>query len=527
MTPDARFASWRHCSWRHDCQEAFHDSNLGPPQRHAICLTGQVRTFTETRPSLERALLASNSVDLFFHVFLPGGQPWHDSDADADARCIARSVLTLPHRAVTVERWSSAIVEQMHRDRPALRLCGECAHQHGLPRSKCPTTSWTQNGSSKRTLAARCETALDDARSTGGSGVPLHAVSQWRKRALCWDMMLRHSAAHSHTYAAVVSTRLDLHYPPQPLSLDLVSARSSELNAVLVPAGADLPNFNDQLAMGNAAAMRPYLQAYQQCGAETLTNGDGRRPQVLHSAAPSAAQQSWALLESCADNLTLTVLARSTVSLRRFWYQYWIVRQDHLLYYAANRETFHKGFYSIACWQRLVWRYPARRVNAKTFVHLNTSCTCDPGSLDGVETGFSWREQDAHATLEELRQFCNYEGDRCNKCEYPSLCRTDRGKPPGEQSAQFCPGAIARRSKFNLFGPAKYAPVAPARHAPALPKVNHAPSTPKRYAPVAPVPVPRKEDNASERRRGAGMTWCENRGSASTCHADHRRPRPG
>ena len=74
----------------------------------------------------------------------------------------------LPRRAVTIELWSAHIVEQMHRDHPRLRLCGEA---------------------SSKPLTEQCQQELDAARNQGGSGISLHVFSQWRKRALCWGQI--------------------------------------------------------------------------------------------------------------------------------------------------------------------------------------------------------------------------------------------------------------------------------------------------------------------------------------------------
>ena len=422
-------ASARFASWLRPPTSPFHDNNLvGAPSRHAICLTGLARSFDATRPSLEQALLAPNSVDLFFYISV-----FH-ADSAAEARTIDTAVLTLPRRAVTVELWSAHVVKQMHRDHPRLRLCGEA---------------------SSKPLTEQCQQEFDAARNQGRSGISLHVFSQWRKRALCWDMLTQHAATHSHTYAAVVSTRLDLNYPPQPLRLDLVAAKANELGAVLVPAGADLPRFNDQLAMGSTASMRPYMQAYQQCG----RNAHGNRSVVD-------------LRQDCTDNLALAALAHGHVNIRRFWYQYWIVRDNpnELDYYKRFRETFYIGWYSSACWQRLTFSIPGK-VSVKTFVHLNTTCTCNPFSLD--DYGMEGQAYVTNANLGELRQFCNFGGDLCSKCEFKSICKLNQGPPPSEGGRVTCISTSARRLRLQMSDRTAYAKAAPPKtRAPAAPKVN-------------------------------------------------------
>ena len=379
-----RFEEWL----QHPRRSLFEDSNLVGAARHAICLCGLVRTFGHVRDSFEHTLFQHNSVDVFFHVFvgdISRGSTFPDaSNGSPEARTIARSVLTLPRRAVAVERWAAPVLESMDKTVPRLRLCG---------------------------VNASCRSAFASRYDQGASGTVLHVVSQWRKRSLCHDMLTQHEQRHKHTYAAVVAARLDLHLPPRPLDLDRVAAVSSRLHAVLVPAGADMPVFNDQVALGSRRAMKPYLQAYQWC-AEQKSMPESQ------------------LRATCGGSkVLLAALERSGVGVRRFWWQYWIVRSKDVAHLAAYPATFHLAFYSIACWQTLTFKQPAARLNASVFVHLNTSCSCDPASLEG------YPGNGALGTLGELRQWCDYEGDFCGRCAYPSVCKTDRGPPPGHACA--------------------------------------------------------------------------------------------
>ena len=91
--------------------------------------------------------------------------------------------------------------------------------------------------------------------------------------------------------------------------------------------------------------MKPYLQAYQWC-------------------AEQKSMPVSQLRATCGGSeVLLAALERSGVGVRRFWWQYWIVRSKDVAHLAAYPATFHLAFYSIACWQTLTFKQPAARLS--------------------------------------------------------------------------------------------------------------------------------------------------------------------
>lgn len=78
-----------------------------------------------------------------------------------------------------------------------------------------------------------------------------------------------------------------------------------------------------------------------------------------------------------------------------------------------------------------------------------------------------------NANLGELRQFCNFGGDLCSKCEFKSICNLNQGPPPSEGGRVACASTSARRLRLQLSDRTAYAKAAQSKtRAPAAPKVN-------------------------------------------------------
>jgi hypothetical protein len=171
---------------------AFHDSNLlDASASYAVCFTGMVRTWQHSRSFFERTFshAANGPLDLFVHAYLPAFD--HRGDAagfDQLKDIISKHLLALPRRSLDLERWNLVSLE-------ALRLALDNKH--------CKAGLATENACTKRELATK---------------IWIPVMSHFRKNLLCWRALQRHvaSPARCHKqYDAIVSTRLDLVYPPE------------------------------------------------------------------------------------------------------------------------------------------------------------------------------------------------------------------------------------------------------------------------------------------------------------------------
>lgn len=352
----------------------FHTSNLRgarPLAQYAVILTGAVRTFETCLPSLERTVLSPNApVDVFFWLTISQPGP----NAINETLAVRRSILTMPRRSLHIEQWGPGLVSNIGNDVPAVRrLCTGSAVQ-------------------------RCS----DVRH-GGSSQPLNLLVSWRKKALAWEVISHFVASGRQglPYTAIFFARPDLSYPIEPLDLGLVGRVSTQHHAVLMPAAADFEAnvINDQLAMGSPSAMESYLSAYRTCAKhDTQVSLRASHPCATTMAGWHAIQAGGFLL-------------------RRFWWQYWIVRPENVAYYVQHPHTFHLSWHSTACWQKPMWHFPTKDLSA--FVNLNTTCTC---SVDGLAT------RRPAVTLERLKSFCHYTQDYCSKQQGHRPC--DMRVPP-------------------------------------------------------------------------------------------------
>jgi hypothetical protein len=327
---------------------------------------GMLRTWPYARPSLERTVVDPNlPVDQFFHVYV---------NSTADERIVLGDLLSLPRRAVYVERWGPQVVAAMQRDVPRTSICPrvhECAAATENPKTRI-------------------------ARSM---------LSRFRKCRLCWRALEEYVARHRDgvAYEVVMVTRLDLVYPPQPFDLGLVAAqlRQPRGRALFVPAGADMP-MNDQVAIGDFESVRQYMDVYSHFVNSSIP---------LQADAVNNAMRSW--------------YARLTI--RRFWWQYWILRMNNVEYFQKYNASFYRSWFSISCWQKLNWQVPSSGL--AHFANLNTTCTCDPSRL---------KARGGHVTAAQLSRVCNYEhGEYCDMAYWGGDGQGRRvcgmqGPPPGE-----------------------------------------------------------------------------------------------
>jgi len=195
--------------------------------------------------------------------------------------------------------------------------------------------------------------------------------------------------------------RPDIAYPKEPFFLDLAARQHPHL---LIPASIDVP-LNDQFAVGSQAVLRYYVSAYAHCSwwpntpdTTILTHPCGKHQTGLRHAI------EW-LLKS-----------RSPGALRRFWFEYYILRDLHLQSYARAPEIWTKSHNPIACRGELSWKQPT--ASAAALVDLNTTCSCDPASLPGVQ-----KRSGVVMTAAALFQYCTYDGT--DYCKDGARCKHD------------------------------------------------------------------------------------------------------
>ena len=356
--------------------KVYHSSNLHharPFARHAVVLSGALRTFETCLPSLERTVLLPNApVDVFFWLTISERGP----AALDDVSVVRRRVLTMPRHNVHLEQWGPGTVAHMSS------LYPEVGQFCSLSQSKC------------------------DHVRTAGSSKPLNMLSSWRKKSLAWAAVSHFVAStrQGAWYASVFYARPDLVYPIEPLDLDLVARVSEQHHAALLPAAAEFDNgqvFNDQIVLGTAAAVASYMDGFQLC----MKN-------------PMQLPLNSARMHPCATTLPgRDAIAAANFQLRRFWWQYWILRPENVVYYNTYPLTFHHSWFSTACWQTPMWFFPARDFSA--FIHLNTTCTCNVETLSNRRPG---------VTLAELKHVCHYTHDYCGKRSGHTPCNME--KPP-------------------------------------------------------------------------------------------------
>ena len=236
----------------------------------------------------------------------------------------------------------------------------------------------------------------------------LHVLSKARMNEVAWVLMKNYVAIGrgGSNYDLVVTTRMDLSYPPQPLDLQL----AFKIDALLIPAGGDLPVINDQFALGRPRWLESYMTHYSLCRhriAATTSNSD----LVNH---PCASGSS--IIRSIQAHVP-------SKNFRRFWWQYWIIRLSHRDYFERYNETAYRTFASPCCWQSLNWKHP--NPSTDVLVDLNTVCTVNPTKF--IRSRISPRR--STPSVEQLK--CRYIDSFCEKGRLKSTCSVEHGPPPG------------------------------------------------------------------------------------------------
>ena len=151
---------------------------------------------------------------------------------------------------------------------------------------------------------------------------------------------------------------------------------------------------NNGLAFGKPAFLEPYMLAYERCARRSRDGAWKPLPYLIS--------------HPCGEMLVSHSSIIHNDTTRRFWFQWWIVREgENAELYQNNSDTFYLKWFSQSCWQQLNWLYPKK--STSVLVHMNTTCSCDPRDLADVfpavyRTG-------VQATVAELQ--CNFVGSYC------------------------------------------------------------------------------------------------------------------
>lgn len=344
--------------------------------KYATLFMGQVRTWATGRKMFHRTLFNPNRpVDLFFTLY---------ANSDEDIQLIKELVIPMPNRRLHVKHWGLPIVNKMQKEHN-VRICNNAPRPHEVCTMK-DTTWGNQRTHSKN----------------------LHVLSKARMNEVAWFLMKNYVAIGrgGSNYDLVVTTRMDLSYPPQPLDLQL----AFKIDALLIPAGGDLPVINDQFALGRPRWLEAYMTHYSLCRhriAATTSNSD----LVNHP---------------CASGSSIIRSIQAHVpnkNFRRFWWQYWIIRLSQRDYFERYNETAYRTFASPCCWQSLNWKHP--NPSTDVLVDLNTVCTVNPTKF--ISSRISPRR--STPSVEQLK--CRYIDSFCEKRRLKSTCSVEHGPPPG------------------------------------------------------------------------------------------------
>ena len=175
-------------------------------------------------------------------------------------------------------------------------------------------------------------------------------------------------------------------------------ARAAAADALLIPAGADMP-LNDQFAVGRPRWLGAYATAYSYC----IESAAAR---ALYGKAVPIGDHLCGKLEC-----SLVPAIRNRVpddKFRRFWFQYWIVRGFQIGYFEAHHDFAYRTWGSPCCWQRLNWAQPATSLSV--LVDLNTTCLVDPNVLSKHgKNSVPWPKGGSVDLLK-----CRFAGSYCN-----------------------------------------------------------------------------------------------------------------
>ncbi|CAH0367083.1 unnamed protein product [Pelagomonas calceolata] len=330
------------------------DTFAARPARFAVVIVGLLRTWGYSLPSLERCVLTPNApVDVFARLSV---------DLDVDYDVIKKTLATIQRREVVVAHFNLPTLSAI-----ASEIGAPCTSQ----KRECVPSNVARH------------------KSAESKGI----LNNYRSRFLAFAALEAHAQRRNQTYDAVVLTRPDIAFPHEPLFLNLVANQHPHL---LIPASIDVP-LNDQFALGSQVALRHYASAYAHCswwpskpGITILTHPCGFRQAGLRKAIKSHLEPE------------------RPEALRRFWFEYYILRETQLRSYKQAPDTWTKAHNPIVCRGELSWRMPT--ASAASLVNLNTTCSCDPASLPGVK-----RRRGIVMQSEVLFRYCNYDGvDYCH-----------------------------------------------------------------------------------------------------------------
>lgn len=345
---------------------AFRDSDLDPAApraKYAFVATGLLRTWERALPSLERAVLAPNApIDAFLRFSV---------ESRDDVGAVERTLARLARRSLTVATFNRDTMNAM-----SVELGVPCTRH----RAACVGDEYVHRHSAE------------------SKGI----LNNYRSRLLAWTELEAFSRLRNATYDAVVVTRPDIAWPLEPLSLAAVAAHAPRL---LIPASIDFP-LNDQLALGPQETLADYAAAYDTCQRWPPRRGPGVEPLCLTDHPCGKHQRG--LEAAIAPHLD----PKAASALRRFWFEYYILRDRHLKAYATDNATWTKSHNPIACWGMLSWNLP--QASPHVLVNVNTTCSCNPPLLAHYDKGR------VKLPLAKLKAHCNYDGT--SRCSGPRAC---------------------------------------------------------------------------------------------------------
>ena len=177
-------------------------------------------------------------------------------------------------------------------------------------------------------------------------------AEQGGRVARCFELIERH--APTTRYKLLVRTRTDLVYPPGPFPFDavarVVGGRHREWLAI--PLCCDFKGLNDQLAVGTPGAMRRY--------ARSPGWATGRRSDVAIKQALAQAPGS----------------RQPPVALKRFWYEYALLRADQLPLFDAVGSTVFARYRHSAALAHFIGA--SRAEFASTMLRVGSACSFEP-----------------------------------------------------------------------------------------------------------------------------------------------------
>ena len=148
-------------------------------------------------------------------------------------------------------------------------------------------------------------------------------AEQGRRVARCFELIEQHAPTR---YKLLMRTRTDLVYPPGPFPFDAIAREvGGQREWLAIPLCCDFKGLNDQLAVGTPRAMLRYARSP---GWATGSRSDVAIKQAFTHVPGSR---------------------RPPVALRRFWYEYALLRADQLpLYDAVGGAVFAQRRHSAA-----------------------------------------------------------------------------------------------------------------------------------------------------------------------------------